>query len=327
MQDDKRKLGKYYTINSPFELEPFVKWFQLISDKYKERILEPFAGSCNIPMFFNDYQFDCFDIAPPENTNGYDVVERDCIEDYPKGYKIAITNPPYLGKSSAARRHIEYPYPEYTDLYMKCLEVMLNNNDYIAAIIPESFITSEKFTDRLDVVISLTFQLFHDTDCPVCLALFGPISTVDFCCYIMNESCGLFSELKTKDTPCIQKYDWVFNDPDGEVGVICIDNTLSPSIRFVLGETVDREIIKHSSRSITKVSSKIHIKNLEKFLEIANMELTRFRSDTHDFFLTPFKGLRKDGKYRRRIMFEQIRRILNFAMCEISDYQVKLNNL
>ena len=318
MQDNKRELGKYYTINSPFELEPFMDWFGLIPDDKKARMLEPFAGACNIPLFFTGYAFDCFDIAPPQDTNGYNVVVRDCIKDYPKGYGVAITNPPYLGKSSAARRHIGYPYPEYTDLYMKCLEVMLGNTDYVAAIIPDSFITSGLFVNRLDTVISLTFSLFCDTDCPVCLALFSPLQTDDFKYYVMDEPCGMFSELKEKETPESKDYKWIFNDPDGDIGVICIDNTQGPSIRFVNGSEIGRDTIKHSSRSITRVGSGVPTESLDEFLALANEELARFRNDTHDIFLTSFKGLRKDGRYRRRITFEQVRNILNFIMGKIS---------
>ena len=69
-------------------------------------------------------------------------MQCDTILNYPVGYDVAITNPPYLAKNSATRRKLKYSYPEYEDLYQKCLEVMLEKTQFVAAIIPESFITS-----------------------------------------------------------------------------------------------------------------------------------------------------------------------------------------
>jgi len=39
--------------------------------------------------------------------------------------------------------------------------------------------------------------------------------------------------------------------------------------------------------------------------------LSEFRKETHDIFLTPFKGLRKDLKYRRRLDYALARNIVN----------------
>ena len=133
----------------------------------------------------------CFDISPAEENSvpEIDVIKRDTIADFPKDYKIAITNPPYLAKNSATRRGLVYSGEPYDDLYKKSLEVMLNNCDYVAAIIPESFITSKLFHNRLHIVISLACKMFDDTDCPVCLALFNPAnetSNDDFVIYSVN---------------------------------------------------------------------------------------------------------------------------------------------
>jgi hypothetical protein len=59
------------------------------------------------------------------------------------------------------------------DLYEFALKKCLENSNYVVAIIPESFITTDKFKSRLDCVISLAYDdMFSDTDHPVCLALF-----------------------------------------------------------------------------------------------------------------------------------------------------------
>jgi hypothetical protein len=38
------------------------------------------------------------------------------------------------------------------------------------------------------------------------------------------------------------------------------------------------------------------------------------RADTHDVVLTPFKGIRKDGAFRRRLDFRIARAILSQAL-------------
>ena len=44
--------------------------------------------------------------------------------------------------------------------------------------------------------------------------------------------------------------------------------------------------------------------------EVANELLATYREKTQDVFMTSFKGLRADGKYRRRLDFKTARAIL-----------------
>ena len=83
------------------------------NEKKQEIILEPFAGANNIPAMLlesdilsNDWA--CFDIEPPKTNKckWFQITKQDTIETFPDGYKICITNPPYLSKNSA-RRMIE----------------------------------------------------------------------------------------------------------------------------------------------------------------------------------------------------------------------------
>ena len=110
------------------------------------RIASEYESRCSISLdLLPDYSFNqvvemiesisndkfnkwvCFDISPAENNKvpECEVVKRDTIKDFPKGYKVAITNPPYLAKNSATRRELEYLGDPYDDLYKKALEVML----------------------------------------------------------------------------------------------------------------------------------------------------------------------------------------------------------
>lgn len=314
MDVNKKTLGKYYTKNNPFNHKLFYEWFELTEPGSK--ILEPFAGANNIVKQIKDLGFtnrwSCFDIAPSENNVCPEVpiLKKDTISDFPTGYTICITNPPYLAKNSASRLHLEYPDTDYDDIYKLCLELMLYHCDYVAAIIPESFMTSGLFLNRLYGVISLTYKLFDDTECPVCLALFTPKDDVKI--YAGDEYLGNFTHLRNHD---LSEYDnlhkWTFNDPHGKIGVKCVDNQNSDDIYFHDGEDIRPEDIKVSSRAFTRISGLPEDISLARFLHMCNQELNEYRKNTKDVFMTSFKGLRKDGRYRRRIDFKTLKRIMN----------------
>ena len=144
---EERETGKFYTINNPFTYKAFDEWYiQAIKDT--NIILEPFAGGNNIPRLIKELnlpqkEWHSYDINPTHK----DVIKQDTFKDYPKGYKTVITNPPYLSRSVATQRKINYPDTEYNDMYKYALSLMLKYNDYIAAIIPDSFVNSKEFKD------------------------------------------------------------------------------------------------------------------------------------------------------------------------------------
>ncbi|MBR2245831.1 MAG: hypothetical protein IJ880_02185, partial [Bacilli bacterium] len=77
------------------------------------------------------------------------------------------------------------------------------------------------------------------------------------------------------------------------------------------GEKVGNSI-KTSSRNLTRISPvDIKIKNLPLFLKKCNEYLNWYRDHTEDVFLSPFKGLRTDGKYRRRLDYETAKAIMD----------------
>lgn len=320
--DTKILNGQFFTTTNPFTLKPFVNWVRQIPVSIKDTtILEPFAGSNNIPamlasltLFGNSWA--CFDIDPPLQNNlpSCQVIQRDTIADFPKGYFVTVTNPPYLGKTSAATKKLPFPDTPYDDLYKLCLEKLLQNVKYVAAIIPETFIISGQFTERLTTVISLTCKMFDDTKCPVCLALFNPEETADFDIYRMNEFLGTNSSLSKFIPKPMFKHSWKINDPTGIVGIKCVDSNDGPTIRFCFGEEIDSSKIKTSSRSETRVSGNISEEHLQIFIDKCNQILEEYRDLTKDTFLAPFKNLRKDGKYRRRLDFTTAKLIMSKAV-------------
>ena len=194
--DEKRASGRYYTRGNPFQLKPFQTWVKA-SNLEHQTVLEPFAGAKDIPRLIDAAHLQCrnwafFDIEP--GAKG--IVQRDTLTDFPKGFNACVTNPPWLARNSATRRGL--PFPEatrYDDLYKYALEQCLAHCGWVAAIIPEAFIRSGLFLQRLDDFISLvpqtegkteeenqtrdTSYMFEDTEHPVGLALFVPDATSD----------------------------------------------------------------------------------------------------------------------------------------------------
>ena len=299
----KRLNGRYYTESNPFVLKPFKIWAKEVDLKNKT-ILEPFAGKNNLIQMLSKMnlckRFVSYDIKP---TNKY-VKKRNTLTKFPTGYTVCISNPPWLGRYSAKRRNLKYPNIAYDDLYKYCLELALNNCENVGFIIPATFLQSGLFRDRLQSVVFLNNIMFNDTENPVCLALFTKHSN-DTAIYYDDKCAGMLKNLE-KYVPNEPVDSTIrFNDKNGKLGLIGIDNTKEPSIKFCKGSKIHQEV-KTSSRSITR----INLDMTNKEINDLNDNFNKFRDDTQDVFLTPFKGLRSDGKYRRRLDYYMARKIL-----------------
>ena len=311
----KRQRGRYYTLANPFELKAFRSWWESI-DVAKNSVIEPFAGECHIPRMLCEAGYDikwrCYDLHSYKHED-YKVSKRNTLQNFPQGYNVCITNPPYLRKAAASRLKLSFQATEYEDMYMLALERILCHCKYAAVIVPESFINSRLFVNRLECVVSLNWKMFGDTDFPVCLALFSPNpSKTDF--YIGNQYIDTIQNLqqyKVSDTEDVCQ--WIFNAPHGNIGVKCIDGKDCADISFVRGETINPKEIKATSRSYTRISGLPSDVDTDAIIKQCNAILNEYREKTHDVFITSFKGLRKDGRYRRRLDFRTIRAILNQA--------------
>lgn len=327
MTMNKKEIGQYFTRANPFHHTAFLTWFEkALNNNNKNAILEPFAGANHIPFLIEEatkqkLNWECYDIDPSvidKNISEHKIIIQDVFEKFPKNHHIAITNPPYLAKNTATRLNLKYPTDiTYDNLYKYSLECCLKNTKYLAAIIPESFIVQNLFLNRLEVVISLTNKMFEDTEFPVCLALFSPEKeSSDFDIYSGDIFLGSQQELTKNKIFSTVEYDLTFNDPHGEIAVFAVDNNKNNSIYFALGSEISPEKIKHTSRASTKIKLNkcFTTEDINSIIKVSNELLTTLRETTHDVFLTAFKGLRKDGKYRRRLDFKQIRTILNSAI-------------
>lgn len=301
----KRERGQYFTKGNPFSHPLFLGWLSLLPPG---KVLEPFAGACDIPRLVGgDLTWDCYDIDPKAPN----VIRQDTLASFPTGYSAAITNPPYLAKNSATRRGMKVDMGRFDDLYKHALDLMLKNCQYVAAIIPNSFLTSLEFRFRIHGVISLAQDMFEDTDHPVCLALFSPRGTGDFLVYRNEDLLGYYRHLENVRDELLgsKSNGWRFNDPGGAIGIMALDNTKGKSISFVEGEKIDPASVKSSSRSNTRVSGPL----VPGLIEEANRVLARYRQETGDIFLSSFMGMREDGDYRRRLDWSTARKILDLA--------------
>ena len=153
----------------------------------------------------------------------------------------------------------------------------------------------------------LNSEMFKDTEHPTCLALFAPF-IYDTKVYEQDQFIGLLSRLEEKIPYTEKDVKVEFNDPNGNLGLIAIDDTKNASIRFCRGDEIESSKISHSSRSVTRIS--VQTSSTSNLIQDLNLLLSKFRIETGDVFLTPFKGIRKDGKFRRRLDFKLAKQLI-----------------
>ena len=232
-------------------------------------------------------RFASYDIAPANA----DVERRDTIADFPSGYDVCVTNPPWLAKNSARVRGMIFPETHHDDLYKVALEECLRHCRFVAALVPESFIRAGIFQERLLFFVSLTAAMFNDTGHPVGLALFDDTLGHHDYTQVWSGSLhlGAFADIEQKrpalrtDGPTV-----TFNDPHGNVGLIALDNTQEASIRFCDVTELREYQVKSTGRHITKLTVDGPVR-----IGAWNEALNTFREETHDVLMTSYKGIRK----------------------------------
>ena len=306
-ETEKRANGQFFTIGNPFLHQAFSLWSRR-ANLPAETILEPFAGANLIIEHLIDIgkakHWRSYDIEPQAK----DVHKKDTISDFPIGFKVCVTNPPWLAKNSAAFRGLPFPKTPFDDLYKLALTKCIENCEYVAALVPESFIRADLHQERLHTFISLTSSMFNDTNHPVGLALFDPRPTDDVIIYSGKERIGTLSEIKKLRPPTTESPEIRFNEPSGNLGLIALDNTKEASIRFCDVKELKDYRVSNKCRHITKllVPWKANIKD-------CNEVINSFRTATKDVLMTCYRGIRKDGMYRRRLDWNLARDILCYA--------------
>ena len=308
--NDKREKGQYYTLGNPFQLLPFRIWAEMC-DLSNKTVLEPFAGNGSIPKLLENNEFrpkswQMFDIDPQDKN----IQKRDTLSFFPKNYDVCITNPPWLSRNSATRKNLIFPkICDYNDLYKFSLQQCLIHCQWVAAIVPESYIRTNMFFDRLSDFVSLlsdTGTMFDDTEHPVGLALFTPNYNNRIRIWRDKTPLGTYKGLQQYLPNISTNKNIRFNDPDGNLGLIAIDDTKKASIRFCTASEIPDNYVTYKRRSKTRIRL-----DYEPNIDAYNYMLNLIRANTHDVFMTAFKGVRKDGLYRRRLDWKLARSIID----------------
>lgn len=319
--EEKRALGSFYTVGNPFVYDGFREWMEHLPKR--TTFLEPFAGSGQIVKLLEEAGYkrtwQLFD--KDESLSG--VIHQDTIKNFPKGYRVAVSNPPYLSYHFAVRKRLSVDkedFKGYASLYQTSIEQALASTEWLGLIIPDSFATSGLFTERLEHIISLPVSMFDDTDMPTCLALWGPKESDDFKVWRCSQFLGTAKELLRPlcTTVCASRI--AFNRMDGQIGLRAIDGTSHPSIAFGSASLCPDDKVKASGRLLSRILV-TGIADPDPICELANSLLNEWRGLTADFALTAFKGTRDDGVFRRRLDFSNARALLSQAVCSVEGHR------
>ena len=326
----KKTLGQFFTEGSCW-LRPQVVAF-IRATKCK-KAYDPFAGTGCL--------FDPVRQAVPEIEKciGLDIDRNlgwpinDSLVKIPhEENAVIVTNPPYISNYSAARKKIGtdlkkyFDSTDYDDVYLLALDKMLEAQKNVVAIIPETFINSPyRQKHLLKSITILEDNPFLDTDTPVVVVCFDsiekPYSEIqlykdsEFVCTLDDvERCRMVPDNSVK---------LKFNDPDGWLGVRCVDTT-DPNnmLHFDFKENIDynwEKGIKVSSRLLTLISMDVPEKKRQAFIDECNSILDEVRTRSHDIILSPFKGNMKNGVRRRRLDFMTCRAIIERAYHKVVD--------
>ncbi len=326
MKEKKIKLGQFFTKASLW-LKPQV--IDFIKESQCSLAYDPYAGGGDLLKCSSLYgisETKGLDIDP---TLGWEI--NDGLVNIPHiDGAIIITNPPYLSNYSAARKKVlddvrqYFENSQYDDLYLIALTRMLEAQDYVVAIIPETFINSNfKQKGRLHSITILEENPFEDTDTPVCVVCFdNKIKKLSEVLVYKNTepapSLGVLEELR----PIANKrLKMSFNVLNAWLGLRAVDTT-DPNnmIKFDFKENFDYDWskgIKVSSRLLSVIDINIPENDKQKFVDMCNEVLADLREQTQDIILSPFKGNMKNGVRRRRLDFYTARAIMEKAYARL----------
>ena len=317
----KIELGQFFTKRDSW-LRPHIQAF-FDSVKFN-RIVDPFAGQGHLLKVFES----------KHKTMGYDIDTtlnwsiNDGLLSIPSHKDdICVTNPPYLAKTTSTRFKrvgtFKYftLYPQFNDLYLMGLEQCLKSFDYGVAIIPETYLLCSKKSKRIITATVLEDNPFDDTEFPVIVITWGPGNRDDYDLYKDSLYLGTQNSLMTKIPAKNKKRSIIeFNNPAGNLGIVCIDRPDKiGGIKFTTPDKI-KGPIKVSSRTATVVNVNSAV-DTHRLINTCNLILKKYREDTFDVFMAPFKGNDTNGQRRRRLDFATARLIIENALAELETPQ------
>lgn len=318
----KQKLGQFFTCGNSW-LQPQVLDF--IKASSRSIAFDPFAGRGDMLLLMHSLGFKTYGL---DIDNSLNFPQNDSLKSIPNiADSIIITNPPYIAKQSARRKGFNldnyFKNSIYDDIYLIALHQCLCANNFVVAIVPESFINSNfAYKSRLYSISILEQNPFMDTENPVCVVCFDSIKKnySDIKVYKNDIFIGDLATLLNARLEPKNNIKIIFNDKNGWLALRAVDSSNDIDfIGFDYKENIqyDWSKIKISSRHITLINIEINEKLKQKFILKANEILNKIRIDSNDILLTPFKGNTKLGTRRRRLDYKLARAILEKAYFEI----------
>lgn len=326
MNDSKKKLGQYFTKSSIW-LKPHI--IDFIKNSKCKIAYDPYAGNGDLLKVSSLYGI--------KKTKGLDIDPglkweiNDSLMNIPHlDNAIIITNPPYLTKYSASRKHLNNElmnkyFANHTDLYQLAIDKMLDAQEFAVAIVPETYINSSFFKKHLSRVYSVTILTenpFDDTENPVCVVCFDNIEKIppEIKVYVDDEYLNDYSYFNNLKLTPKNKYGIKFNEKDGKLALRAVDlTTENKRIKFYERKDLDYDLNKigNSSRLVTLIDIDCSDLELKDLVKECNKILEDYRNRTQDVTLSPFKGNTKEGKRRRRLDYKTARCIIEMAITNL----------
>ena len=326
MNDSKKKLGQYFTKSSIW-LKPHI--IDFIKNSKCKIAYDPYAGNGDLLKVSSLYGI--------KKTKGLDIDPglkweiNDSLMNIPHlDNAIIITNPPYLTKYSASRKHLNSKlmnkyFANHTDLYQLAIDKMLDAQEFAVAIVPETYINSSFFKKHLSRVYSVTILTenpFDDTENPVCVVCFDNIEKIppEIKVYVDDEYLNDYSYFNNLKLTPKNKYGIKFNEKDGKLALRAVDlTTENKRIKFYERKDLDYDLNKigNSSRLVTLIDIDCSDLELKDLVKECNKILEDYRNRTQDVTLSPFKGNTKEGKRRRRLDYKTARCIIEMAITNL----------
>lgn len=326
MDFNKITKGQFFTKASLW-LQPQI--LEFIKQSKCKIAYDPFAGAGDLINKSSMYGIKDIIGLDIDDTLGWGY--NDSLDSIPHfDDSIIITNPPYLSNYSASRKKVfdevkkYFEKSPYDDLYLIALDKMLDAQQFVVAIIPETFINSNYLRkNRLVSITILEENPFEDTDTPVCVVCFDSrvkdYSEID----IYKNDTKIFDLAKMNSFRMLPKNNLKikFNVLDAWLGLRAVDTT-DPNnmIKFDYKENFDYDWskgIKVSSRLLSIIDVDVPNEDKSKFINKCNEILYELRNNTHDVIFSPFKGNMKNGIRRRRLDFQTARAIIEEAYYKI----------
>lgn len=323
-EKNKKKLGQYFT-KKDLWLKPHI--IDFIKNTKCKIAYDPYAGNGDLLRISSVYGI--------SEVRGLDIDKNlkweinDSLIKIPHiDNAIIITNPPYLTKYSASRKHLEINpsyFKEHTDLYQLALDKMLEAQDYVVAIVPETYINSKYFEKNLSRVYSVTILTenpFDDTENPICIVCFDNIIKIppEIKVYADDEYLNDYSYFKELRLTPKNKYSIRFNVQNGKIALRAVDLTTdNKKIQFYEKSDLNYDLNKigSSSRLITLIDLDCGDIDIKQLVLECNRLLEDYRNKTKDVTLSPFKGNTKNGKRRRRLDYKTARCIIEMAITNL----------